>query len=368
MATLNLAVLGLFHGRRFVECLRRSRVARLVAVADLRPERADFLGKEVEVYRDYKELLLKTRGRIDGVIAALPNDLHVEVTEEAANAGLPLLLEKPIACNLEDAERIVKTVHAAKMKLMVGHHRRFSKRVARVKEAIQEGRLGRIIGANVVMTAKKIDEYFQPAWRVTRDVGGVLLINGIHDVDLLRHFLGEVAMVQAQTTNTSRGHEAEDTGAAILTFRSNAVATIFITDNSPSPWYYEVYGEEYNYSYAINYNSYQFFGDEASLTFPGMDLFYYEKDPDAGWPRPIKQERLTVDRFDVIEEEVKHFCDIIRGEAEPRVTAEDAAESLRVILAIKESSRLGRAICLDRSTAPVHSNHHGTNRDGPMPA
>jgi predicted dehydrogenase len=344
---VNLAVLGLFHGHRFVERIRNSDFACLAAVADLDPGKLDGIGNDVEVFRDYKELIKKMQGKIDGIIAALPNDLHVEVTEEAAKAGLPLLLEKPIACNLEDADKIVKIVKDSGIKFLVGHHRRFSKRIDQVKKTIESGRLGKIIGINALFTAKKIDDYFKQDWRITEGKGGVLLINAIHDVDLLRYLVGEIDVVQGRATNT-RGHQVEDTGAIVLGFKNGTIATIFVTDNSPSPWYFEGCGEEYDYSYSIGYHSYHFFGDKASLTYPRMDLFYYKEDPDAGWPRPINQERIMVERFDVIEEELRHFCGIIRGKAESRITAEDAAGSLRVIKAVKESSRSGKAVYLNK--------------------
>ena len=84
-------------------------------------------------------------------------------------------------------------------------------------------------------------------------------------------------------------------------------------------------------------------------------MFYYKEDPNANWhrtikyewPQPIKYERLEVDNFNVIEEEVKHFCEMIKGNAISKVTAEDAAQSLRIIEAIKKSSRLEKAVYLD---------------------
>ena len=359
MAAPRLAVLGLSHGLKFVNALKKSSIADLVAVADLDPERAvrsyntrsvalsEFLGDGVALYMDYKDLLGDARARgIDGVIAALPNDLHAEAVDEAAKAGVALMLEKPIACTMEEASRIVKTVNGSNMAFMVAHHRRFSKKIIRVKEAIDSGALGRILGVNMVWAAKKPDWYFEQKWRITEGVGGPLLINMIHDIDNLRYLVGEIAMVQAHMANVSRGNMVEDTGVVIASFKNGAVASIFLSDNAPSPWFYEACSQEYEFFHPSNYDCYAFFGEKASLTFPNMDMHYYEQGAEAGWHRPIKQERLTTERFDVIEEELKHFCAIIAGTEKSRVTAEDAAESLRVIEAIKESSKTGRAVHL----------------------
>jgi predicted dehydrogenase len=357
MALPNIAVLGLSHGYKFVKCMKESNVANLIAVADLFPEKAikaynindisvsDVIGNNVQVFGDYKELLKTLRGKIDGVVAALPNNLHVEATAEAAKAGVAMLLEKPIACSLEDANKIVDIVNSSKIKFMVGHHRRFSKKVLRVKEAIDNDELGRIIGINMIWAGKKPDDYFKQQWRINKDSGGPLLINTIHDVDTLRYLVGEIEMVQSFITNISRGNEVEDAGAIIIRFKNGAVATIILSDAAPSPWFYEACTEEYEFFYPSHFNCYKFLGEKASLTFPNLDKFYYEKGSEAGWQWPIKQEKLTSERFDVIEEELKHFCEIINGEPS-EVTAEDATESLRVIEAIKESSRSGKAIYL----------------------
>jgi len=358
MALLKMAVLGLSHGLKFVNCLKKCGEAKLVAVADLDPDKAislsgamntslaDCLGNDVAIYKDYRDLLEDMHGNIDGVFAALPNQLHVEVTEEVAKRGLALLLEKPIACTMAEASRIIDIVDKLKIKFMVGHHRRFNKKVIRVKEAIEKGELGKILGANMVWAAKKADEYFEQEWRITENIGGPLLNNLIHDIDNLRYMIGEIEMVHARVSNLSRGNPVEDTCAVLAGFKNGAVASIFLADNAPSPWFYEACTQENDLTYPCSSNCYTFFGEKASLSFPNMDLFYYEPGTKAGWQWPIKQERLVVDRFNVIDEEVKHFCALISGEEESKITARDAAESLRVIEAIKESSKLGKAVYL----------------------
>jgi len=359
MSCPKLAVLGLSHGYKFVKRLQKCSFAKLVAVADLSietalksysvneseiNEKSKLLG--VKIYKDYKDLLNDTGDELDGVIAALPNSLHLEVTKEAANRGINLLLEKPIACNVSDAEKINEIVEKSQIKFMVGHHRRFSKQISRANEAVKNGTLGDIIGVNVIWAAKKPDDYFKHSWRINKETGGILLINTIHDVDDLRYIIGDIDMVQAYVTNKFRGNEAEDTGVVSLGFKNGAVGTIFLTDNSPSPWYYEGCTQEYSFFYPSNYNCYFFFGKKASLAFPSMELFSYNKKFGEGWHKPFTRQNLPVNRFDVLEEELKHFCELIKGKVESRITAYDATETLRVVEAIKESSITGRRIYL----------------------
>jgi predicted dehydrogenase len=359
MSYPKLAILGLSHGYKFVKRLMNCNFAKLVAVADLNIETAlkSYSVDESEVseksklsgikiYRDYKDLLNDVGEELDGVIAALPNNLHLEVTKEVADRRINLLLEKPITCNVPDAEKIQEIVEKSQIKFMVGHHRRFSKQINRTKEAVKNGTLGDIIGVNVIWAAKKPDDYFTRSWRIDKEIGGPLLINTIHDVDDLRYIIGDIDMVQAYVTNEFRGNEVEDSGVINLRFKNGAIATIFLTDNSPSPWYYEACTQEYSFFYPSNFNCYFFFGKKASLAFPSMELFSYNKKFGEGWHKPFKRQNLPVNRFDVFEEELKHFCELIKGKVESRITAYDATETLRVIEAIKESSTVGRRICL----------------------
>jgi predicted dehydrogenase len=359
MSYPKLAILGLSHGYKFVKRLMNCNFAKLVAVADLNIETAlkSYSVDESEVseksklsgikiYRDYKDLLNDVGEELDGVIAALPNNLHLEVTKEVADRRINLLLEKPITCNVPDAEKIQEIVEKSQIKFMVGHHRRFSKQINCTKEAVKNGTLGDIIGVNVIWAAKKPDDYFTRSWRIDKEIGGPLLINTIHDVDDLRYIIGDIDMVQAYVTNEFRGNEVEDSGVINLRFKNGAIATIFLTDNSPSPWYYEACTQEYSFFYPSNFNCYFFFGKKASLAFPSMELFSYNKKFGEGWHKPFKRQNLPVNRFDVFEEELKHFCELIKGKVESRITAYDATETLRVIEAIKESSTVGRRICL----------------------
>ena len=359
MSYPKLAILGLSHGYKFVKRLMNCNFAKLVAVADLNIETAlkSYSVDESEVseksklsgikiYRDYKDLLNDVGEELDGVIAALPNNLHLEVTREVADRRINLLLEKPITCNVPDAEKIQEIVEKSQIKFMVGHHRRFSKQINRTKEAVKNGTLGDIIGVNVIWAAKKPDDYFTRSWRIDKKSGGPLLINTIHDVDDLRYIIGDIDMVQAYVTNEFRENEVEDSGVINLRFKNGAIATIFLTDNSPSPWYYEACTQEYSFFYPSNFNCYFFFGKKASLAFPSMELFSYDKNFGEGWHRPFKRQNLPVDRFDIIDEELKHFCDLIKGKIESKITAYDATETLRVIEAIKESSITGRRIYL----------------------
>ena len=361
MSIPRLAVLGLSHGFKFVHRLMNCNFAKLVAVADLNVEKAlksysvdqsevneksKLLNSDIKIFKEYKDLLKEMGKELDGIIAALPNDLHVEVTREAAKYGIPLLLEKPIASTLPEGEEITGMVEDSQIKFMVAHHRRFSKIIQRTREAVQQGELGEIVGANVLWVAKKPDHYFESSWRIDRKYGGPLLINTIHDIDDLRYIIGDIEEIQAYITNKYRSNEVEDTGVINIKFKNGALANVFLTDACPSPWFYEACTQEYSFFYPSSYDCYLFFGKKASLAFPSLTLFSYQKEFGEGWHRPLKKQTLLVERFDVLEEELKHFCELIAGKAKAKISASDALETLRAIDAIKRSSESRKSVRL----------------------
>ncbi len=349
MSNLNIAVVGLNHGWKFVEVLKKMDGVNLVALCGIsKPlhKKASLLMPEVPYYEGYTALLEAMGETLDGIIAAVPNDLHVPVTREAAKLGLAVMMEKPIACTIEEAEEIIEIVNKYKIKYMVGHHRRFSAKVKLAKKIYEDGFLGKLIGANVIWASKKPDQYFSHSWRVEKGVGGPLLINAIHDVDDLRFILGEIEAVQGYITNKLRGNEVEDSGSAIFRFKDGASATLLMTDASPSIWFYEACAQEDPFFHPSYKDCYYFFGDKGSLAFPSMELVTYDQQHGEGWHRPYQRYLYPVDRVNPIEEETKHFCALIKGEEKPVITAEDATKTLRIVKALEESSQSGMLVTI----------------------
>ncbi len=350
MSIPNVAVLGLNFGWKSVDVLRKTKMANLLAVCDrgrsLQSEERVKIFKEVAHYTDYIKLLDDLDGKLDGIIAPLPNDLHLPIVEEAAKRGLNILIEKPIAQSIPEAEKIIEIVEKTKIKLLVGHHRRFSAFTNCAKKTIDEGKLGRIVGANMIWAAKKPDDYFEVPWRVKEGTGGPLLINGIHFVDDIRYMIGEISMVLAYVTNEFRGKDVEDTCGITFVCTNGAVVTVLMTDIAPSVRFYEANCKEDHRFHPANYDSYFIFGDKASLSFPSMEMMSYDPDFGEGWTQPFQTYSFPVERIDPMEEELKHFCEVLMGQAEPRTNAADATVNLRVIEAINTSAKTGKAVQL----------------------
>lgn len=140
--------------------------------------------------------------RPEGIIVATPNQMHVANGMECIEAGLPVLIEKPIADDLVGAEALVDSAERRGVPLLVGHHRRHDPMIQRAKEEIDSGRLGQIVSVHGMFWLIKPDDYFDVAWRREKGAGPILL-NLIHDVDLLRYLCGEIVAVQARPIQPS---------------------------------------------------------------------------------------------------------------------------------------------------------------------
>ena len=143
---------------------------------------------------------MAAEARPEGVIVATPNQLHVANGLECIAAGIPALVEKPLADDVGEATKLVGAAEAAGVPLLTGHHRRHNPLMRQAKEAIDTGRLGRIVAIHGMCWFHKPDDYFEVDWRRRKGAGPVFL-NLIHDVDDLRYLCGDVATVQAQETS-----------------------------------------------------------------------------------------------------------------------------------------------------------------------
>ncbi|HEX6720032.1 MAG TPA: Gfo/Idh/MocA family oxidoreductase, partial [Burkholderiaceae bacterium] len=170
---------------------------------------------------------------------ATPNGLHTPITLDALARGAAVLVEKPIADTLEQGARICEASRATGLPVLVGHQRRHNPIIRKARALIAAGALGRPVSATVLCTWLKPQDYFDAAWRRQKG-GGPILINLIHDIDLMRHLYGEIVSVQALTSNAVRGHEVEDTAVAALRFANGALGTVTVSDTAVAPWNWDL--------------------------------------------------------------------------------------------------------------------------------
>lgn len=347
MGNVKLAVLGLNQGAKIARDAVAHAEVDLVAVAGV-GDQAEVVAAELGVkrYEDYS-LLLKQED-LDAVAIALPNGLHEEAVEKSLAAGIRnILLEKPLANTIEEAEHIIAMCKEAGATLLIGHHRRNSPRYVFLKKLVASGRLGKIVGLQSSFAIAKPHAYFNVEWRVKKG-GGPLLINAIHDFDDLNYVTGmKPVRVYAAARNDIRGNEVEDAVSVIVEYEGGATATYFISDGVPGPWSYDLAAEEnLNYGLCADENSLRIFGTEGSFGFPHMDLYYYNKDH-YGWNEPLVKEHFDLEINDPMAAELDHFVDLCKGrETVPRCTGENALDTLRVIIGILKSAETRQPVDL----------------------
>ncbi len=344
MSQARIAVAGAgLIGRRHIQHIVAEACAALACIVDPDPAARNIAEQHgVLAYPSLEAMLSDSRP--DGVILATPNQLHVQGGLECVAAGLPVLVEKPIADSLAAGTALVEAAEAAGVPLLVGHHRRHNPLIRAAKSAIDAGRLGRIVTVHATCWFFKPDDYFAPAWR--RQPGaGPIFVNLIHDVDLLRHLCGDVATVQAMESNAIRSHAVEETAAIILRFRSGALGTINVSDTSVAPWSWEfTSGENPAYTHTPE-QSYMIGGTEAALAIPTLDLWRHEIRPN--WWLPLGRRRLEFTAEDPLALQIRNFCAVIAGTARPVVSGREGLATLRVIEAVKQAASTGHTITVE---------------------
>jgi len=343
MKKIRIAVAGAgLIGRRHIELIGQRGDCELMAIVDPAPSAPAFAREAgVPVHRSLADLFASDRP--DGVIAATPNSMHVQNGVDCVAHGVPVLLEKPVADSVKDAQRLVDAAERAKIPVLVGHHRRYSPILEKAREIVEGGVLGRIVAVMGSAMFYKPDSYFDDGpWR-REPGGGPILINMVHEVDDLRAVCGEIAEVQALASNAIRGFPVEDTVAINLRFANGALGTFMLSDTAAAARSWEqTSGENSSYASYPDEDCYVIAGVSGSLAVPSMRLKVFAGE--RSWWKPFDTSIVEVRRTDPLSRQLEHFCAVVRGEAMPLVSVRDALQTLRVTLAIDESARSGRPV------------------------
>lgn len=260
---------------------------------------------------------------IDALYIALPHHLHEEVTVAAAEAGKHILLEKPMANSLDEADRMLAAQRRAGVKLMMGFTHRFHSELESAKGLIDSGELGRLtMGLDVMTTGGVIPGWF---WQKPQAGGGVLHVNGAHSFDRLRWLMGaEIVEVFAYAETYDPRKTVEDSAVVALRFANDAMgATVhnWVTDTAvPFKCDLDIHGT----AGAVRIDTWQ------ALEFANAGHSWVQR----------RQ------RDDMFQKEIGEFVGAILEDREPCVTGEDGRSSLACAQAAYESARTGKPVTL----------------------
>ena len=213
----------------------------IVAVCDVVPEKMEAIlekhnladDKSIKRYTDYKKML--EENDLELVSIATESGKHAAIALDAIDAGVNVIIEKPMAMNMADAEKIIKRAAEKHVKVSACHQNRFNVAIQEVRKAIEGNRFGKLSHASINVRWNRNKGYYDQApWRGTwEEDGGCLMNQCIHGIDLLRWMMGdEVVEVYGATRQQFHDYlEAEDVGVAVVKFKNGAIGTIEGTTN-----------------------------------------------------------------------------------------------------------------------------------------
>ncbi len=213
----------------------------IVAVCDVVPEHIETLlakhglekDKFIQRYVDYKQMILACKP--DLVSIATESGLHAQVALFCIDQGINVIIEKPMAMSMADADEIIKRSEMKGIKVSVCHQNRFNIAVQQMRKALEAGRFGKLSHGSVQVRWNRNEDYYaQASWRGTwAQDGGALMNQCIHGIDLFRWMLGdEVEEVYGLTRRQFHQYiQAEDVGMALVKFKNGAIGTIEGTTN-----------------------------------------------------------------------------------------------------------------------------------------
>ena len=347
MNQVRIAVAGCgLIGREHIARIIASERAQLTATVDPTPEAAKYANElSCPHFTDLDALL--DAGLADAVILATPNHLHAPQATQLVEAGLTVLVEKPITHSLETARALVDLVAARQGRVLVGHHRAHSPIMREAQRIVEDGTLGRLVGIQGSATFYKPEHYFEAApWRNQKG-GGPILINLIHEIGNLRQIAGEIEAVEAISSNATRQFEVEDTAAILFRFTSGALATFLLSDATAAARSWEQTAQENpSYSTYEDEDCYVISGTQGTLSVPTMRIKRFADGAERSWWKELECSVHPLHREDPLILQLDHFCDLALGLAEPRVSAFDGMQNLRVVDAIERSIATGKLITL----------------------
>lgn len=314
--------------------------AELAGVYDYNGSAAEsFAGKYgTKVFDTLEQLILSDD--IDAVCICTPSGLHARQAVMAAKAGKHVIVEKPMALNPEEADKVIEAVEAGGVKLAVISQLRFSPAVKKLKEAVDSGLLGKIVMGDIYMKFHRSQEYYDKGgWRGkwAMDGGGALMNQGIHGVDLLQYIMGPVESVFAYAGTLVRKIEVEDTAVAAVKFRNGAMGVIQAT-TSLYP----------GYPRRLEIN-----GDKGSIVLEEDSIIHWDIE---GMPLPEDislqgtLSRAANDPAAFGNEghitQIKDMLEALRNDRKPMVDAYEGKKPIDIINAVYQSAKSGKEIKL----------------------
>jgi UDP-N-acetyl-2-amino-2-deoxyglucuronate dehydrogenase len=320
---------------------RHAERAELVAVCDSDPAAlaAAVTRTGAQGFAQYAQLLAQAESLgVDCVVLATPSGLHARQVTEAAQAGLHVMTEKPMATRWADGLAMVRACDEARVRLFVVKQNRRNRTLLLLRQAIQAGRFGRIYMVTVnVFWSRPQSYYDSAAWRGTWEFdGGAFMNQASHYIDLLDWMVGPVESVMAYTGTLARDIEVEDTGVAALRWRSGAMGSVnvtMLTHPKNLEGSITILGENGSVrvgGVAVNKIEHWAFAQPHEMD-AGLDDASYQTTSVYGFGHPLYYDNVIR---------------TLRGECEPETDGREGLKTLELLIAMYLSARDGKRVNL----------------------
>jgi len=333
------------------QALAVSPQSQFVAVCDGQTERADAFASEYGVPRVFSDpIALLHSGEVDAVAICTPHPSHADLVVAAAEAGVHVLCEKPVAITLADANRMIATADREKVKFGVIFQRRFWPAAQRIRAAIDAGKIGAPALGECTARLWRPESYFaSDPWRGTwaAEGGGILMNQAVHVIDQLQWFMGLATEVSGRIATLRHGAyiDVEDTAVATVAFANGGLATITAasTFDPPVGFRVAIHGSS-GATVSVDESPEGNQGINDVWTVPG------EEADRAAW----ESEERGLPGFPSFHAlQIQDFLEAILEDRPPAVTGAEARKSLEIILAVYHSSRTGMPVRLPLVTDPA---------------
>lgn len=343
-------------GQIHATAIRSLPEAELTAVCDVSAERAATFASryQARAFGDVDSMLRE--GGIEAVVIGTPHPLHAAPAIRAAQVGVHVLVEKPLAATLEDCDAMLAAAKQSGVLLGAISQRRFYEPVRRIKDAIDAGKIGRPALAVFTMYSWREPSYYESdPWRGKWDTegGGVLVNQSPHQLDLLRWFMGPIAEVSGYWANVNHPNvEVDDTAVAILRFANGGLGSI-VTSVSQKPGIYtkvHIHGTNGASVGVETDRGATFIAGMTSIAEPPLNDVWTIPGEEAMLARFQAEDRLRFTEVDATTHyhalQIQDFVRAIRAGRQPMVTGEDGRAVVELFSAIYRSNRERRPVRL----------------------
>ncbi|MGI9273442.1 MAG: Gfo/Idh/MocA family protein [Endozoicomonas sp.] len=334
---IGVAGCGRIAGKHIEAIKQHADDLELVALCDTDPEVLANLKSALQVPGYLKLAAMLERESLDAVSICTPSGLHPEQTVLAAEAGVNVISEKPMATRWSDGARMVKACDEAGVRLFVVKQNRRNTTLQLLKRAVDERRFGRIHMVHVNVFWCRPQEYYdQGDWRGTWELdGGAFMNQASHYVDLLDWLIGPVADVQCMAS-THRDIEVEDTGVMNVRWRNGALGSMAVT----------------MCTYPSNFEgSITILGEKGTVRIGGVavnEIQQWQFEDEQGYDADIKTANYETTSVYGFGHPLyyKNVIDVLRGDAEPETDGREGLKSLELLIAAYLSARDAKTVSL----------------------